>query len=324
MPADGRIRRLPLALAAASSRSNRGGVGEGADRGHQQVRATLEDALAVAAHGLVPGAFGDGVEPVRKEAVGLVGQQAPMVLGIARPLHQGRDQFQVLDAACLQRRLDMLADGAVADQAELQAHESLRSTQRAQAMSWSSLSRGPMSCTDKGMPNGPVLNGSAMQGVPRSVQKRLKIGIAGIAQARRRLALGRRREQDVELAPGVVEMDQGAALALAGVGVLPAGDGVALGHDAVHGGREEVGEAPALLGVGLRRLLGHDAMLGLHQAFPAVGRLPFAHARAGGAQGARGLLDVLPVVALGHVPPRRADQADARRTWVGGSAGAWP
>ena len=98
----------------------------------------LEDALAVAAHGLVPGAFGDGVELVRKEAVGLVGQQAPMVLGIARPLHQGRDQFQVLDAACLQRRLDMLADGAVADQAELQAHESLRSTQRAQAISWSS------------------------------------------------------------------------------------------------------------------------------------------------------------------------------------------
>src|ERR1044072_6551812 len=70
----------------------------------------------------------------------------------------------------------MLADGAVADQAELQGHESWRCTQRAQAMSWSSLSRGPMSCTDKGMPNGPVLKGSAMQGVPKSVQKRLKIG----------------------------------------------------------------------------------------------------------------------------------------------------
>ena len=170
-----------------------------------------------------------------------------------------------------------------------------------------------MSCTDRGRPNGPVLKGSAMQGVPKSVQKRLKIGIAGIAQARRRLALGRGREQDVELAPGLVEMDQGAALALARIGILPAADGVALGHHAVHGGREEVGEAPAFLGVGLRRLLGHDAMLGLHQAFPAVGRVPFAHARAGGAQGARGLLDVLPVVALGHVPPRRADQADARR-----------
>ena len=33
-----------------------------------------------------------------------------------------------------------------------------------------------MSCTDSGRPNGPVLKGSAMQGVPKSVQKRLKIG----------------------------------------------------------------------------------------------------------------------------------------------------
>src|SRR4029077_6758342 len=106
------------------------------------------------------------------EAVRLVGQQA----FIARALDQRRDQLEVLDAARLQRRLDMLADGAVADQAQSQGHESLRSTQPAQAMSRSSRPRGPMSCTDKGRPNGPVLNGSAMQGMPSKVQNRLKIG----------------------------------------------------------------------------------------------------------------------------------------------------
>src|SRR5262249_48613955 len=90
--------------------------------------------------------------------------------------HQSRDQFQVLDAACPKRRLDMLADGAIADQAELQGHDSFCSTQRAQAMSRSSLSRGPTSCTDNGRPSGPGVNGNATEGVPRRVQNRLKRG----------------------------------------------------------------------------------------------------------------------------------------------------
>ena len=50
------------------------GVGEGADGGHEKVRAAFQHALAVSAHRLVPGAFGDGVEVVGEEAVGLVGQ----------------------------------------------------------------------------------------------------------------------------------------------------------------------------------------------------------------------------------------------------------
>ncbi len=89
----GQDQALAVGLGRGQQAVEQDGVGEGPDRGHQQVRAAFEDALAVAAHGLVPGAFGDGVEGVREEAVGLVGQQAAMVLGIARPLHQGRDQF---------------------------------------------------------------------------------------------------------------------------------------------------------------------------------------------------------------------------------------
>ena len=126
----------------------------------------LQHALAVRAHRLVAGAFGDGVEAVGEEALGLVGQLA---VG-ARPLHQHRDQLDILQP----RRLDMLADGAVADQAQL--HDSRCSTQRAQATSWSSPPCGPTSCTDSGRPNGPVPNGRATQGEPSKVQKRLKIG----------------------------------------------------------------------------------------------------------------------------------------------------
>src|ERR1700687_6078065 len=70
----------------------------------------------------------------------------------------------------------MLADSAVADHAKPDGHERRASTQRAQAISWSSPRNGPMSWTDSGRPNGPMLNGSAMQGVPKRVQKRLKIG----------------------------------------------------------------------------------------------------------------------------------------------------
>jgi class 3 adenylate cyclase len=91
---------------------------------------------------------------------------------VTRPADQHGDEVDVLQA----RRLDMLADGAVADQAELQSHESRCSTQRAQAISLSSPRRGPTSCTDKGRPNGPVLKGSATQGTPNSVQKRLNNG----------------------------------------------------------------------------------------------------------------------------------------------------
>ena len=106
------------------------------------------------------------VELVREEAFGLVRQLAL----VARPLHQHRDQFDVLEPG----RLDMLADGAVADQAQPQRRRS--STQRAQAMSWSSPLCGPMSCTASGNSNGPVLKGSVMQGEPSRVQKRLKMG----------------------------------------------------------------------------------------------------------------------------------------------------
>ncbi len=208
----------------------------------------------------------------------------------------------------------MLADGAVADQAELQGHASFCSAQRAQAISRSSWPGGPTSCTDSGRPNGPVLKGSAMQGVPSRVQKRLKRGIAGAAQPRRRLALGRGRQQQVERLPGLVELAQGRALALSGVGILPGAHRTAFLHHDAHRRREEVREAGAFPGVGLRRLLGHDAVLRRQQAGPGVGRLPFAHLGASGAQGAGGFLDVLPVVGLDHIPPRGADQADARRT----------
>ena len=124
--------------------------------------------MAIRTHGLVPGAFGHRVEGVGEEAFGFVCQPSVRT----RPLHQDRDELDVLQA----RRLDMLADGTVADQPQFHGHESRASTQRAQAMSWSSLRSGAMSCTDSGRPNGPALNGSAMQGVPKSVQKRLKIG----------------------------------------------------------------------------------------------------------------------------------------------------
>ena len=118
------------------------------------------------AHRLVAGAFGNCVELVREEAIGLVRQHAFR----ARPAHQHRHQLDVVQA----RRFDMLADRTVADQA--QPHESRASTQRAQAMSWSSRRNGAISCTDSGRPNGPALKGSATQGVPSRVQKRLKMG----------------------------------------------------------------------------------------------------------------------------------------------------
>ena len=59
------------------------------------------------------GAFGDGVELVGEEAIGIVRQDAFR----ARPAHEHGHQLDVLQAGCL----DMLADGAIADQAELHA-----------------------------------------------------------------------------------------------------------------------------------------------------------------------------------------------------------
>jgi hypothetical protein len=259
------------------------GVGEGADRGHEKVRAAFQHALAVGAHGLVAGAFGDGVEFPGKEAIRLVRQEAPMERIVARALHQHRHQFQILDVARLQRRLDMLADGAIADQAELQGHESLRSTQRAQAMSWSSRPRGPTSCTDSGKPNGPVLKGSAMHGIPKRVQKRLKIGSPVLPRPTAPPADG---AAEVEALPGIAELRQRHTLALPGIGILPAADSVAFGHDGLQAGRKEMREARPLAGEGLRRLLGHDAMLRLHEARPGVGRLPFAHHGPRGAEAA--------------------------------------
>ena len=143
-----------------------GGVGESADGGHEEVRATLQHALPVRANSFVARAFGHGIEVVGEELVGLVRQHA----FLSRPAHQDGDQFNVLEAGCF----DMLADRAVADQSQF--HERRASTQRAQAMSWSSSRSGAINCTDSGRPNGPVLNGRAMQGVPSRVQKRLKIG----------------------------------------------------------------------------------------------------------------------------------------------------
>src|SRR5579883_902349 len=110
-------------------------VGEGAYGGDEEVGALVENALPMCAHRVVAGALGDGIEFVREEAIGIVGQSAV----IARPLHQHRDQLDVLQPG----RLDMLADGAVAYQTEL--HERRCSTQRAQAISLSSPRCGPTS-----------------------------------------------------------------------------------------------------------------------------------------------------------------------------------
>jgi hypothetical protein len=165
--AGGRQDETPAVRLGCSEQAiEQGGIGEGADGGHEEIRAALQHALAVRAHRLVAGALGDGIETMSEEALGLVGQLA----GGARPLHQHRYKLDVLQL----RRLDMLADGAVAD--ETQPHSSWSSTQRAQAISWSSPRCGPISCTANGRSNGPVLKGRVMQGVPSKVQKRLKIG----------------------------------------------------------------------------------------------------------------------------------------------------
>jgi hypothetical protein len=81
----------------------------------------------VRAHGIVAGAFGHGVEGVGEEAVGLVRE----LVVVARPLHQHGNKVDALEA----RALDVLADGAVADQSqpEVGFHDSRCSTQRAQA-----------------------------------------------------------------------------------------------------------------------------------------------------------------------------------------------
>ena len=92
-------RRQDQALAAGLGRGQQAfeqsAVGEGADGGDQKVRAAFQHPLAVNPHRLVPGAFGDGIELVGKEAIRLVSEQAL----IARALHQGRDQLEVLDTA---------------------------------------------------------------------------------------------------------------------------------------------------------------------------------------------------------------------------------
>jgi hypothetical protein len=126
-----RVRSSPSpAIAAAASGEQaieQVCIGEGADRRHEKIRAALQNALAMRPHRLVSGAFGHGVELVREEAIGLMGQQSFP----AWPLHQDRDQLDIIELC----RLDVLADGAVADQAELEGHESRLATQPVQAMS---------------------------------------------------------------------------------------------------------------------------------------------------------------------------------------------
>ncbi len=92
-----------------------GGVGEGADRRDEKIRAALQHALAVRAHRIVAGAFGHGVEFVGEEARGIVCEFCHVALIRARPLHQYGDELDVLEA----RALDVPADGAVADETEL-------------------------------------------------------------------------------------------------------------------------------------------------------------------------------------------------------------
>ena len=94
MPADGRISRRPFGLGGGEQAVEQRGVGEGADRGHEEVGAALQHALAVGAHRLVAGAFGDRVEAMGEEASGSWVSRPPARR--ARPLHQRRDQLDVL------------------------------------------------------------------------------------------------------------------------------------------------------------------------------------------------------------------------------------
>ena len=215
-------------------------VGEGADGRDEQIGAAVEHPLAMRPHGLVARAFGDGVELVREEALGVVGEPAPLALIWARPLHQHRDELDILQPG----RLDVLADGAVADETEL--HERRCSTQRAQAISLSSPRCGPTSCTDSGRPNGPVLNGRATQGEPRKVQKRLKIGspVCPSPAGASPRADGTSRTSNLSQTPR--EVGLGAGAALLGVGHLRAGHRVAGFQRGRQAGRDQVREALAL------------------------------------------------------------------------------
>src|SRR5215813_15237567 len=107
------------------------------------------------------GAFGHRIEFLRKETVGLVRE----LLVVARAFHQDGDKVDVLEA----RAFDVLANGAVADQAEAEGHDRRCSAQRAQAIKVSSERSGPTSCTESGRPNGPAPKGRAMHGTPSSV-----------------------------------------------------------------------------------------------------------------------------------------------------------
>jgi len=241
MPAEGRIRRLPLARAAASRRSNRAESVKAPTEVTRKSR-RLPARAAVDAHGLVAGAIRRRRRISWQRSGPARGQEAPW-RGSLRGRFTSTATSSRFSMSPFCRPPRHACRCAVADQAELQVTRACAPPSAPRPMSLVVAAARATSCTRQRQAERPGVEGSAMHGVPKRVPEGLKIGSPVLPRPDGASPLGE-VPAGSRSAPGIAELRQCHALALPGIGILPAAHGVAFGHDGLQVG-EKNGEAPA-------------------------------------------------------------------------------